>query len=112
MDVHQWLSLPTIKSVPVPLVEVFTINSCGCVAQLGFSAKTPSEMDLLRGSSQAAHAFLLGECLGHVLVLNLSSQLRAYAYRSISPNTLSHAPRIPETSASMWPRVRKSIAER
>ena len=27
-------------------------------------------MDLLRGSSQAADAFLLGECLGHVLVLN------------------------------------------
>src|SRR6187200_2499670 len=49
---------------------------------------------------------------GHVVVLNLSSQLRAHAHRSISPNTMSSEPRIAETSASMWPRVRKSIAER
>ena len=32
------------------------------------------------------------------------------AYRSISPNTMSSDPMIAATSASMWPRVRKSIA--
>ena len=33
-----------------------------------------------------------------------------YAHRSISPNTMSSEPRIAETSASMWPRVKKSMA--
>src|SRR5258708_3158723 len=33
-------------------------------------------------------------------------------HRSISPNTMSSDPMIAETSASMWPCVRKSMAER
>ena len=33
-----------------------------------------------------------------------------HAYRSISPNTISSDPMIAETSASMCPRLRKSIA--
>src|SRR5438445_12779900 len=38
--------------------------------------------------------------------------LGSNAHRSISPNTISSDPMMAETSASMWPRVRKSIAER
>ena len=34
------------------------------------------------------------------------------AHRSISPNTMSRAPRMAVTSASMWPLVMKSIAWR
>ena len=34
----------------------------------------------------------------------------ADAHRSTSPNTMSIEPRMADTSASMWPRVRKSIA--
>ena len=34
----------------------------------------------------------------------------ADAHRSISPKTMSSEPRIAETSASMWPRERKSMA--
>src|SRR5262245_27763621 len=37
---------------------------------------------------------------------------RLLAHRSTSPNTISRLPRIADTSASMWPRQRKSIAER
>ena len=33
-----------------------------------------------------------------------------HAHRSTSPNTISSEPRMAETSASMWPRHRKSIA--
>src|SRR4029077_7634461 len=33
-------------------------------------------------------------------------------HRSISPNTISSDPMIAETSANMWPHVRKSMAER
>ena len=43
---------------------------------------------------------------------HLSRQWRAYVHRSISPNTMSSEPMIADTSASMCPRVKKSIAER
>src|SRR3954463_1934963 len=39
--------------------------------------------------------------IGHGLV---------FRHRSTSPNTMSSEPRMAETSASMWPRQRKSIA--
>src|SRR6185503_18483 len=44
------------------------------------------------------------------VVLPLYRRHRRGAHRSTSPNTMSIEPRMAETSASMWPRVRKSIA--
>ena len=53
---------------------------------------------------------LLRERSGHVL--RFSTNPYPQLIDPISPNTMSSEPRIAETSASMWPRVRKSIAER
>jgi hypothetical protein len=59
---------------------------------------------------QGVHIFL-GERLGHVLVLKLIIKAAGgNAHRSISPNTMSSEPMIAETSASMCPRLKKSIA--
>src|SRR5262245_19664933 len=47
---------------------------------------------------------------GEVSRLNFGRSKAADAHRSTSPNTISIEPRMADTSASMWPRVRKSIA--
>src|SRR6188474_605370 len=47
---------------------------------------------------------------GEILRLQFGRSETPDAHRSTSPNTMSIEPRMAETSASMWPRVRKSIA--
>src|SRR5512136_305677 len=47
---------------------------------------------------------------GKLLRLDFRRRQAANTHRSTSPNTISIDPRIAETSASMWPRQRKSIA--
>src|SRR5882672_290857 len=55
-----------------------------------------------RDAAATRRACLLGERLGHVLVLKLIIKAkRANAHRSISPNTMSSEPMIAETSAGM-----------
>src|SRR5690606_22432101 len=49
---------------------------------------------------------------GEVLRLHAGRGKAAHAHRSTSPNTISIEPRMADTSASMWPLVRKSIALR
>src|SRR5215510_4740778 len=51
-------------------------------------------------------------CEGELLRLDGFVGEAADAHRSTSPNTMSIEPRMAETSASMWPRQRKSMAAR
>src|SRR5690242_294251 len=47
---------------------------------------------------------------GKVLRLHFRRREAADTHRSTSPNTMSIEPRMADTSASMWPRVKKSMA--
>jgi hypothetical protein len=53
---------------------------------------------------------LFSEHWCHVLISNRSFAAAAAGQRSISPNTMSREPMIAETSASMCPRLKKSMA--
>src|SRR5690242_5201191 len=90
--------------------------------------RQPAVMLLLRPPQQrddcrllAAFRIFCDLCPGPVEILLAEGKLlrlhfrrgeAAHAHRSTSPNTISMEPRMAETSASMWPRVRKSMALR
>jgi hypothetical protein len=63
-----------------------------------------------RNAAATGRAGFFREGLGHVGCCNLTIKAMAGGQRSISPNTMSSEPMIAETSASICPRLKKSIA--
>jgi hypothetical protein len=90
-------------------------DAVGVIAQLPIrSLRLEAQGFITRKRRNAAatwRAGFLREGLGHVAVSNLTNKCNGSGgQRSISPNTMSSEPMIAETSASMCPRLKKSIA--
>ena len=78
-----------------------------CLQALGFITRE------WRDAAATRRACFLGKDFAHILVSKTILAAKATgtsAYLSISPNTMSSEPMIAETSASMCPRLKKSIA--
>jgi hypothetical protein len=89
--------------IPAGFIAQLPIRSLALEAQ-GFITRKR------RNAAATWRAGFLREGLGHVAVSNRTNKCTAGDQRSISPNTMSSEPRIAETSASMCPRLKKSIA--
>jgi len=86
----------------------------GFIAQLPIRSLRLEAQGLIapqrRNAAATRRAGFLREGLGHVAVSNRANKCTAGGQRSISPNTMSSEPMIAETSASICPRLKKSIA--
>ena len=91
------------------------LDAAGFIAQLPIRSLALEAQGFItrkrRNAAAAWRAGFLREGLGHVAVSNLTNKCNGSGgQRSISPNTMSSEPRIAETSASICPRLKKSIA--
>ena len=79
------------------------LDAVGFIAQLPIRKAQGLIAPQRRNAAATRRAGFLREGLGH-------TNATAGDQRSISPNTMSSEPRIAETSASICPRLKKSIA--
>ena len=116
-----WRLVRSPKQIPrFPLDVIYNAVSVEAAMQADGNAPWPVRIKRARsvmidnasaclsGSASMMVIWVMG-CLP-IWICGIATSLGLRHYRSISPNTMSNEPMIAETSASKWPRLRKSIA--